>query len=145
MISRPIVVNRIRRLMRNAMPAADEYRDDRMYVMRISSNSEKLNDGLISFLIRQDDAQNLMDPVVLITYRNTYRLPAVRADEFDTIDDALSYIKRVEPTCPRISLGRQAHSPTPTWEAHLAWLHSEGLKSAAEGDCPVSHWIKDSK
>lgn len=127
------------------MPTPDEYRDDRMYVMRISSNAEKSNDGLISPSMRQDEAQDLVGPVVLITHRNTYQLPAVRADKFDTIDDALSYIRRVEPTCPRISLGGQAPLTTPSWEAHLAWLHSEGLKSAAEGDCPVPHWVRDSK
>ncbi len=130
--------------MRNAMPAADEYRDDRMYVMRISSNFEKSNGQVISTRMCPDMLGDIDGAVLLITYRNTHSLPAIRTDEFATIGEALSYIQRVEPTCPRISLGGKAALPTPTWEAHLEWLHSEGLKSAAEGDCPVPHWVKDS-
>ena len=130
--------------MRNAMPMPDEYRDDRMYVMRISSNFEKSDGRLISAPIREDAPEEIDGPVLLITYRNTHSLPAVRTDEFATISEALSYIQRVEPTCPRISLGGKATVPTPTWEAHLEWLHSEGLKSAAEGDCPLPLWVKGS-
>lgn len=130
--------------MRNAIPMPDEYRDDRMYVMRISSNFDKSDGRLISAPIREDAPEEIDGPVLLITYRNTYSLPAVRTDEFATISEALSYIQRVEPTCPRISLGGKANLPTPTWEAHLEWLHSEGLKSAAEGDCPLPLWIKGS-
>ncbi len=130
--------------MRNAIPMPDEYRDDRMYVMRISSNFEKSNSQVISTPIRPDIPGDIDGPVLLITYRNTHSLPAVRTDEFATIGEALSYIQRVEPTCPRISLGGKASLPTPTWEAHLEWLRSEGLKSAAEGDCPVPHWVKNS-
>ena len=122
----------------------DEYRDDRMYVMRISSNFEKSDGRLISAPIREDAPEEIDGPVLLITYRNTYSLPAVRTDEFATISEALSYVRRVEPTCPRISLGGKANLPTPTWEAHLEWLHSEGLKSAAEGDCPLPLWVKGS-
>lgn len=130
--------------MRNAMPMPDEYRDDRMYVMRISSNFEKSDGRLISAPIREDAPEEIDGPVLLITYRNTYSLPAVRTDEFATISEALSYIRRVEPTYPRISLGGKANLPTPTWEAHLEWLHSGGLKSAAEGDCPLPLWVKGS-
>ncbi len=114
-----------------------------MYVMRISSNFQKSNDGVINASISQGRLRDLEGAVLLITYRNTHSLPAVRTDEFETMDDVLSYITRIEPTCPRVSLGGKAVSPTPSWESHLEWLHSEGLKSAAEGDCPAPHWIKD--
>jgi hypothetical protein len=126
------------------MQMPDEYRDDRMYVMRISSNFDKSDGRVISAQIRGNVPGEIDGPVLLITYRNTYSLPAVRTDEFATISEALSYIQRVEPTCPRISLGGKPALPTPTWEAHLEWLHSEGLKSVAEGDRPVPHWVKDS-
>lgn len=129
--------------MRNAMPIAHEYRDDRMYVMRISSNFKKSNDGVISAAISQDRLRDLEGAVLLITYRNTHSLPAVRTDEFETMDDALSYIKRIEPTCPRVSLGGKAVLPTPSWESHLEWLHSEGLQSVTEADCPLPQWVKD--
>lgn len=131
-----------RRLMKNAMPTPNEYRDDRMYVMRISSNFEKSNSQVISTPIRPDIPGDIDGSVLLITYRNTHNLPAIRRDEFDTIGEGLSYIQRVEPTCPRISFGRKAALPTLTWEAHLEWLHSERLKSAAEGDCPMPQWVK---
>lgn len=125
------------------MAIAHEYRDDRMYVMRISSSFKKSRDGVISAAISHGRLQDLKGTVLLITYRNTHSLPAVRTDEFETIDDALSYITLVEPTCPRVSLGGKALSPTPSWDFHLDWLHSEGLQSATEGEYPLPQWVKD--
>ncbi len=127
--------------MRNDTPLPDEYRDDRMYVMRISSKFEKMNDRLISASIKEDKSAIAKGAVVLVTYRNTYSLPAIRVDEFESLDEAINYVMRVEPTCPRVSLGGSGPNPTPSWESHLDWLRSEGLKSAAEGDSPTPHWI----
>jgi hypothetical protein len=77
----------------------------------------------------------------LTTYRNTPNLPAVRVDDFPSGREAIDYIMRVEPTCPRVSLGGRPAEPTPTWQEHLDLLHAQGLKSAAEGDDPIHHWV----
>ncbi len=118
-----------------------EYRDDRMFVMRLTSDFEKSASGKVSASMRQDINPNTTNPVVLITYRNTPELPAIRVDEFKTYEDAVNYIRRVEPFCPRLSLQGKSPTPIPTWEAHLEWLHASGLKSAAEGDFPLPDWV----
>jgi hypothetical protein len=120
---------------------SDTYRDDRMYVMRIASNFTKDADGAVTVPMRVESVIDLSKPVVLITYRNTPNLPAVRVDDFPSGREALDYIMRVEPTCPRVSLGKRPPEPTPTWQEHLDWLRAQGLTSAAEGDAPIPHWV----
>jgi hypothetical protein len=121
---------------------SDTYRDDRMYVMRIASNFTKDADGAVTVPMSVEGGSDLSKPVVLITYRNTPNLPAVRVDEFCSGREAIDYIMRVEPTCPRVSLGGRAPEPTPTWQEHLDWLHGQGMTSAAEGDAPIPHWVE---
>jgi hypothetical protein len=74
--------------------------------------------------------------VLLITYRNVPSLPAIRGDSFESIENAIEYVKKVEPTCPRVSLDGRPPEPTPSWGEHLEWLHRLGLRSVAEGDQP---------
>lgn len=118
----------------------DYYRDDRMYVMRITSDFSKSNDGSITASMKAEGRVQPDVPVVLITYRNVASLPAVRVDDFPSRREAIEYIKNVEPTCPRVSGNGQAPKPTPSWDEHLEWLHSLGLRSAAEGDGSIPDW-----
>jgi hypothetical protein len=116
---------------------SDLYRDDRMFVM---SDFSKDSDGTVIAALRAAKDDNLSKPVVLITYWNTPSLPARRVDDFPSGGDALGYIMRVEPTCPRVSLNGCSPQPTPSWQQHLDWLHGQGLTSAAEGDVPIPKW-----
>jgi hypothetical protein len=127
--------------MKNKLQPPDKYRDDRMYVMRMCSDFTKLKDGTISVSMTNEEPFDTSGPIMLITYRNTYNLPAFRTDEFKSYAEAIIYIHRIEPTCPRLSLGSKSPNPIPTWEAHLDWLHSQGLKSAVEGDFPMSDLV----
>jgi hypothetical protein len=115
----------------------DVYRDDRMYVMRVASNFAKDEDGAVMVARAAEPHIEADTPVVLVTYRNLPKLPAVRVDDFPSFSAAIDYIKRVEPTCPRISLQGRSPEPTPAWQEHLEWLHGQGLQSAAEGDTPI--------
>ncbi|TAL32086.1 MAG: hypothetical protein EPN98_14845 [Phenylobacterium sp.] len=116
---------------------SEPYRDDRMYVLRLTSDFEKHDDHSFVATIKADHEIDFSKPTLLITYENTSQLPSVRVDEFTSRWDALAYVKKIEPTCPRVSLGGRPAHPTPTWSQHLAWLHAKGLKSAAEGDTPL--------
>lgn len=118
------------------------YRDDRMYVMRVTGKFTKESDGAIVTDVKPEQSIDGEKPVVLLTYRNLPNLPSVRVDEFSSANSAFDYIKKIEPACPRISLGGQSPEPTPTWEEHLEWLHRQGLRSAAEGDAPIPEWIE---
>jgi hypothetical protein len=130
--------------MTSYIPDADDYRDDRMYVMRLTSDFSKSDDGRISASMNPEATPADDGLVLLITYRNTSSLPAVRVDDFASLGEAVDYVMRVEPTCPRISLNGKPPYPVPSWEDHLSWLHRQGLKSVAEGDFPQPHWLSSS-
>ncbi len=119
------------------------YRDDRLHVMRVASNFTKEADGAVTVALSAEPEIDAHKPVVLVTYRNLLSLPAVRVDDFPSLSAAIDYIKRVEPTCPRVSLGGRSPEPTPPWQEHLEWLHGQGLQSAAEGDAPLPHWVEE--
>lgn len=105
------------------------YRDDRMYVMKLVTDFINESDGAIVAL-------SANGPLVLVTYRNVEGLPATRVGEFASLGAAIDYIKDVEPSCPRVSLGGQTPIPPLNWSQHLDWLKSAGLRSAAEGATP---------
>ena len=113
-----------------------------MFVLRLSSDFHTAADGTVSINGRDFELKSRDQAVALITYRNVVSLPAVRFDRFDNRDAAEEYIKRTEPTCPRVSLDGKQPTPPLTWDEHLMWLHTHGLKSVLEGDNPVPDWIK---
>ena len=106
----------------------ETYRDDRMLVLNLSigkSNDKK--------------------KYILITYRNTPQLPAVRVDDFDTKKDAIEYIKRIEPRVPLTSLDRQPldiPKNANTWEYWMKWLKDRNLQSAISGYQNLPHWVR---
>ncbi len=105
----------------------ETYRDDRMFVLNLSIG--KYNDK---------------KKYILITYRNTPQLPAVRVDDFDTKKDAIEYIKRIEPRVPLTSLDRQPldiPKNANTWEYWMKWLKDRNLQSAISGYQNLPHWV----
>jgi hypothetical protein len=119
------------------------YNDDRMYVMRITTDFHKDDGGAVQAAFTQVENSETLKPALVITYRNVPSLPAVRVDDFPTTIEALEYIKRVEPTCPRVSLGGHSPVPTPSWQEHQRWLLERALKSAVAGNAPMPDWAKD--
>ena len=130
--------------MKNTIIVPEDYRDDRLYVMRLTSDFTRNDEGTYSASLVPSETLDKSGKLILITYRNTHQLPATRVDEFSSYEEVINYIHRAEPTCPRVSLGGAAPNPTPSWQNHLEWLHSLGLKSAAEGDSPKPDWTSTS-
>ena len=130
--------------MKNERIAPEDFRDDRMYVMRITSNFTKDNDGTVIASLDPQVAVDKTGKVLLITYRNTHQLPATRVDEFASYEEVINYIQKVEPTCPRLSLNGVAPNPTPSWDEHLRWLHAMNLHSATEENFVISEWSNSS-
>ena len=114
-----------------------------MYVMRVTTNFEKDADGSVQAGLSDLKDSEISKPAIVITYRNVASLPATRVDDFPSVSAALEFVRKVEPTCPRQSLGGRSPEPTPTWQEHLQWLHEMGLRSAAEGDQPMPYWAKE--
>ena len=103
-----------------------DYIDDRMFVLELrrampSGSGKK---------------ENLW---TLVTKRNVLGFPPTRADDFETWDEAMAYIKLVLPQTPLISLGGKVPTPLLSYEEHLAWLKAKGLRG------PYIHPKEDEK
>ena len=106
----------------------ETYRDDRMFVLNLSLGKS-----------------NNKEKYILMTYRNTPQLPPVRVDDFNTKEDAIEYIKKIEPKVPLTSLNRQPLNipkNTDTWEYWMKWLKDRNIKSAISGHQNLPHWVK---
>lgn len=66
------------------------------------------------------------------TRRNVHGFPPRRVDDFPTREQAIAYLKKVEPSTPRISLSGMSPSPEPTYDQHLLWCRSQGIPSSME-------------
>lgn len=108
----------------------DVYKDDRMFILYTARCVvEKEEDGR-QFTIYHDLAPDDATWCV-VTYTNTKKYEAVRIDEFNTKEEVEAYSRRVEPTCPLISLGGRPYFPTPTWEV---WSNLKAKHSLKEHD-----------
>jgi hypothetical protein len=76
----------------------------------------------------------------IVACRNVRGSPPRRVDEFETQEDALAYLRQVEPSTPRISLGGQSPSPQPTYDEYLAWCWSQGIP-----DCMQIHQMNQER
>ena len=63
------------------------YRDDRMFVLNIATATDSEGKACWN----------------LATYRNTLTLPFIRNDFFDTKEELLKYLRKIEPYVPLIS------------------------------------------
>ena len=65
----------------------ETYRDDRMFVLNIATATDSEGKACWN----------------LATYRNTLTLPFIRNDFFDTKEELLKYVRKIEPYVPLIS------------------------------------------
>lgn len=82
----------------------ESYHDDRMYVLYASKCTVSINDGVMATTIYHEVAPKNHKWCV-VTYRNITRYPPTRADCFDSENEAMAYIQKIEPQVPLISLG----------------------------------------
>ena len=69
---------------------------------------------------------------VVTTRRNIKGFPPRRVDEFNTKEEAIDYLKLIEPTTPRISLQGKSPSPELTYDEHIAWCEAEGIPDSLQ-------------
>jgi hypothetical protein len=89
-----------------------DYFDDRIYLMEVRR------------VITQSEADK---PWTVLIRRNTFGFPPSRADDFDTWEDAVEYLRHFEPLTPRVSLGGKSPEPAPCYEEYQAWLREHRL------------------
>ncbi len=104
------------------------YHDDRLFVL-----------GICKCTIREVDAETVETVIYhedapanhiwcIVTVRNTARYPMARVDHFATEEEAHNYMRHVEPTTPRVSLGGASPVPPPTYDEFVAWKAANHLE-----------------
>lgn len=108
----------------------ESYFDDRLFVLYLCPGTVKeIEDGNFAttiYLIPEKAPDSHIWCVV--TYRNTNRYPLYRVDSFYKKEDAISYLKEIEPQTPLISLDGKSPVQTPTYEKYLLWKEENRFK-----------------
>ena len=108
----------------------ERYRDDRMFVVNLSRGTvEKGSSKTTRWMVR--------------AYRNIPSLPPYSTDHFETREEAVEYLKKMEPTTPLISndgMALDIPEDANTWEYWLRWLVEKGLDSAITGRQIAPAW-----
>ena len=105
-----------------------QYFDDRLFVLYLCKGKvDPESDGLIATTIYHEQAPEEHIWLV-VTYKNYHRYPLYRIDHFYKKEDALSYIKLVEPETPLVSLGGSLPRPPLSYDDYLAWKKKNNLK-----------------
>lgn len=103
------------------------YNDDRMFVLYLCKGTVYSDDIIVETTIyHENPPENSI--WCLVTYRNTPRYTAARVDYFRSIEEAQSYIKKVEPTVPLISLGGKTPDIPLAYIKFLEWKAKSKLK-----------------
>ena len=91
------------------------YNDDRLFILDYGLAEEEKNQVWC-----------------VVTRRNTHRFPPFRFDKFESENDAVDFIKKIEPTTPLISLGGKSPKSAPTYDEYLRWLAENQIPSSLE-------------
>lgn len=85
------------------------------------------------FILDLQRATKNGQPVCAITTRrNVKGFPPRRSDTFQTKEEAIRYLKEVEPSTPRISLKGKSPNPPLSYEQHVNWCKSENIPTSME-------------
>ena len=106
----------------------ETYNDDRMFVLHLCKCTVDASGAeTIATTIYHENAPD-ESKWCLATYRNTARYPAVRVDDFDSVEAARAYMERVAPTVPLVSLGGQSPVIPLPYDVWLAWKAENRLQ-----------------
>lgn len=104
-----------------------EYRDDRMFILYMCKCTSTVDGEIVTTTMYHDEVPDDAK-WSLATFRNNERYTWIRADEFETRDELLAYMKEVEPQTPLVSLGGNSpHTPLP-YEDFLKWKQGNNLE-----------------
>jgi len=105
-----------------------EYFDDRMFVLYLCKGKVTvLPDNTVKTKIYHEDPPDQYLWCV-VTYRNCIGYPAFRVDSFYKKEDAISYIKLIEPQSPLISLNGESPQNLLPYDDYLIWKKKNNFK-----------------
>lgn len=105
-----------------------EYFDDRLFILYLCKGKVEIQtDDIVATTIFHE--QEPADFVwCLVTFRNCSRYPALRVDSFYKKENAIAYLRSIEPETPLISLhGKSPISPR-SYEDYLSWKKENNFK-----------------
>lgn len=106
------------------------YFDDRLFVLYLCKSTVEIepdNDGVVWTKIYHEQAPTNHTWCVA-TYKNCNRYPLYRVDNFYKKDDAMAYMKQIEPETPLISLNGKSPLRPASYEDYLSWKKEKGFK-----------------
>lgn len=103
------------------------YHDDRMYVLYVSKCTVSINDDVEATTIYHEEAPENYKWCV-VTYRNVARYPPTRVDCFDSEEEAIAYMQKVEPQVPLISLGCKPPRILLPYDQFVSWKEKNQFK-----------------
>lgn len=103
------------------------YNDDRMFVLYVCKCTVAVEHDIIATTIYHEKPPESYKWCV-VTYRNVRRYRAVNADHFESENDARTYMAKVEPTVPLISLGGRSPDIPLSYDKFIDWKEKNGFK-----------------
>ena len=104
------------------------YFDDRLCVLYLCKALARIDsDGFVSTVIYHEDPPPNCS-LCLVTYRNCSKYPVFNTRLFDSKDEALAYIKEIEPETPLISLNGQSPRNPVSYEEYVCWKKKNNFK-----------------
>jgi len=105
----------------------ESYYDDRMFVLSVFKCTVEIRDDVLMTTIYHEKVpENHIWCVV--TFKNVTRYMGVRVDRFETEDEAISYMKKVEPGVPLINLGGRSPKIPFSYDKFVKWKENNNFK-----------------
>lgn len=105
------------------------YNDDRMFVLYVCPCTLESNPAKgVTKVILHHEGRPEGHLWAVATFRNVFRYPIYRVDEFQTFDEAENYRREVEPRVPLASLGGQAMPVVLSYEEWERWKQIRGMR-----------------
>jgi len=107
-----------------------QYFDDRMYLLYLCAGNVEVEDSVDGAIWTSIYHENPPENHVwcVATYRNIARFPLYRVDSFYKKEDAISYLIKIEPETPLISLGGQPPQNPLQYDEYLEWKRNNYLQ-----------------
>ena len=103
------------------------YNDDRMFVLYICKCTVCIKDETIETIIHHETAPD-DHKWCLVTYKNVPRYMPTRVDHFDSENEAIAYMKKVEPEVPLVSLGGKSPNTPLPYDEFVRWKEENNFK-----------------
>ena len=103
------------------------YNDDRLFILYLCKCTEDVQPDHIATTIYHEnpppDAK-----WCLVTYKNVQRYMAVRVDTFESKQEAVEYMRDIEPTVPLVSAGGRPRVPQLSYDEYVKWKNDLGFR-----------------